>query len=297
MSKDGPVWGEDPHQSLAIARGRGDIELEREAEERAIALYLRMLRSTIENVKEIAEILINAENPEDAVKGLISAVEDSEDPEIFRDAKILDKSIRILVQEYELQKKDPGLYIVDESTGRSIIKAGADNILDLPAFKDEFGRMIKPNPILHPKWSSALGMLKHERGKQTKLKIEAMDKVEEDSTKAPIYAHILDPNSITHHAKEELTKVGIDVIRIVDGEEKEFQVGKEHIETDYQSMSIRFHRAQMFGKILAKKIEAEIGLSKICSIGRVEEKKNSKHRWYSIMVRFKETKALQASTN
>lgn len=292
MSKKGPVWGEDPHHSLSIARGRGDIELEKEAKERAIAIYLRMLRRAIEGVEGVAEILINAENPEDAVKGLIDAM----DPENFRDPEILEKSVQILVQEYELQKKDPGLYIVDEDTGRSIIKAGPDNVLNLPEFEDEFGRMVKPNPVLHPKWSSALGMLKHERGKQTKLKIEAIDKIEADSTKTPIYEHILDPNSIAHHAKEELAKLGIGVVRIEsDGEEKEFQVGKEHIETDYQTMSSRFHRSQMFGKILAKKIEAEVGLSKLCSIGRVEEKKNSKHRWFSVMVKFKETKVLQVS--
>ena len=232
-------------------------------------LYLRKM---FESDPETRKILEHSNPASDAKSELLKLLEwsPSDGPTI---SEIVDE----LLEELEHQRKtEPGLLLIDESTGKTVMKLREGAIYHPPDYIGEDGIRRRAKPIVHPGIAAPLMMKVHEEGK---LALAANNSSSAQSLKA-----ITDPNSIIRQAEEKLREMGWDIGPIENGITEEIEIGREYYDP-LQSKNDKFHRHQMFGDALARKIAARMEIKK-CELSSIVSKKNSKQRWYIVSVKF-----------
>jgi hypothetical protein len=104
----------------------------------------------------------------------------------------------------------------------------------------------------------------------------------------------MNPISIVEYAISELNNQFIWEFQGTHDVVKQIQIGKENLDNNINSSNMNFHRAQMYGQIIAMKLIKEFGKNFQYSMGMIEAKSNSKIRWFEVQVFIKLPKQLQA---
>jgi hypothetical protein len=250
-----------------IKRESDDLSISEVSKPR-IRLYLRKI---FESDLETRKILEHSNPTSDAKSELLKLLEwsPSDGPTI---PEVMDE----LLNELEHQRKmEPGLLLIDEKTGKMVMKLREGAIYQPPDYIGEDGVKRKAKPIVHPGITAPLMMKVHEEGKM----VLAANNSSAQSLKA-----ITDPNSIIRQAEEKLREMGWDIGPIENGITEEIEIGREYYDP-LQSKNDKFHRHQMFGDALACKIAARMETKK-CELSSIVSKSSSKQRWYIVSVKF-----------
>ena len=245
-----------------------------EPEEHSKSRLRIFLRRLFEADLNVREILIGAKPAKSAKNDLVQLLQDQIKEE---DTHLLNELLDELLDELEQQRSsEPSLYLVDTKTGKTLLRLDTEAIYQPPDYIGEDGLKHRAKPILHPGISVPLTLAVHEKAKLQK----ALAK--------PGYQSALQystaPESIIQNAKSKLEKAGY-TVGSVDGNQVEtVEIGREYYDP-LQSTGTTFHRHELFGAILAKRIIEKIGTPQLCEILDITAEKNSKQRWYT--VRFK----------
>lgn len=191
---------------------------------------------------------------------------------------IHENAINILLEEYDNMKLTPHQqYIVDGRTGLTIAPLTEDSLFTPPDYIGEDGQKHKSQTIVHPGITSALGLALQERSKIAAAIAKG----------GPAVEHLKNPNSITDTAKKIIESSGYEICKCSNGFVQIFEIGHEKEEGIFQSPNSSFHRYEMFGSILAKKIFDFMVLNNFqkCEISNPELIREKKQRYYSIMIK------------
>jgi hypothetical protein len=274
--------------ALTKAETDGDIESIKELKKRITVSRLNFIRAKIEENNFSA--LESADNIINFLKNLNN--------EEISDDDFLKIAANIIADEYKYQKENPGLYIIDTDTGRAIIKADESSFYRPQDWTDENGNIHHPGLIIHPGISSSLGLKKYEDEKRNNQKELALDKISKNPALKSTFEHMLNPVSIIDYTKSVLLEMGVKIEKLTDNAiDDVIEVGKEHIDGEYQSMNMNFHRAHMYGALVAKKLMLKYDDIISCDVIEVTENSNTKHKWFSVKVKVRSPKLLRNSTN
>lgn len=252
---------------LVVAQELGDIESAHKIEQEILARYLRNFRIEFQTNPKIFQ----------AVKGRNAKESRSEVTDVLNEFMIprtelqFEQSIDILLEELDNMRLDPSTtYLVNDMTGRSILKMTPDMVFQPPDFINEFGKLQKSQPILHPKISAPLLRKRYENGRTQ----EIIAKVGRSAPSS--IEHVVDSNSILDIATRILQEHGIE-IRELSGEWQDVEVGREQRDGVHQSLNPQFHRSNLWGGILARKI---LKMNpQVCEFGKITKCENSKQIW------------------
>lgn len=172
-------------------------------------------------------------------------------------------------------KKDPGTYLVDDSSGKMLFKVSADMIYNPPNTIDESGMVRSQLPMVHPGITSGMAMVIQEKEQNELIKASVPQGMSES------IAHIQDPWRIIEHTTLELGKLNVTVCKSDDlKDEITFDVGLENSDGMGQSPNFHFHRSVLYGSSLARKI-ARTGAVR-CAFKSIERKRTSKKTWFEV---------------
>lgn len=272
---------ENPYSILVGSRSVGDLAVELEFHKKVLRLYLLRLRKLFQEDEDIKHA-ITIEDKEERRKQILTFVLKIANPGT---EDVLEEAINILLNEYEKMKLVPyQQYLIDEQTGMAIMPLTKDSLFQPPDYIGEDGKKHKAQIIVHPGISSAIGLAMQERSK-----------IAAAITKGgPEFEHLKDPSSIIKITKELLESEGFEIGACPNGFIQIYEIGHEHEEGVFQSLNKSFHRYELFGKILAKKIIHDMknkGISR-CELGIPQLMKNNKHRWYTVSVMMKKIEEL-----
>lgn len=237
------------------------------------------LRDVFESNSEIRQILEKSNSAIDSKQLVINALGETINQHV---PEILDE---LLLELEHFKTQEPGLYLINSETGKPVIKLPKGAIYQPSDYIGEDGVKRKSKPILHPGISVPLVIMKNEEAK--------LQSATSDPNSARALIAILDPNSIIRGAKIRLQHLGYEIGPVEDGEIQEFIIGKEHFDP-LQSKNNQFHRHSVFASVLAKRIIDMIGKTTKCEFVSITQEKNSKQRWYKVIVKFACVKALEA---
>ena len=252
-----------------IAKVKSDDLSISEVSKPRIRLYLRKM---FESDPETRKILEQSNPASDAKSQLLKMLEwsPSDGPTI---PEVMDE----LLDELEHQRKTkPGLLLIDEKTGKTVMKLREGAVYYPPDYVGEDGIQRRAKPIVHPGISAPLMMKIHEEGR--------MDLAVNNPSSIRSLQAITDPSSIIRRAEEKLRELGWDVGPIENGIAEEIEIGREYYDP-LQSRNDKFHRHHMFGDALARKIADRMEAKK-CELSSIVSKRNSKQRWYVVSVKF-----------
>lgn len=240
-------------------------------EDEHFAKMLMLLRRQFETDTNIRECL-TAVTKEERRQGVLHFTE------MLRFApggqRALERAVDYLLDELEqMQKEGHGQYLVDSSTGKSVGPLTKEMIYQQPDFVNEDGQLVKGKKVVNPSFASAVGLAKQKQ-ERTRLALEA-------SNGSLALEHVRDPDSILRVAKEHLEAARIPETEA--GPEIVVEVGREQADGVLQSPNVNFHRHELYGALLARKIIS--GGHRACSLVSMEHKSNSKAQWYEVKVR------------
>jgi hypothetical protein len=234
--------------------------------------YLLKLRKILEEESTISE-KINEFNPAISAKEPLIDFIKTKYPEDFASYEDLEESVTAILKELDLHRsKIPSLYLVDQNTGKTVVPFTKEAIYQPPDYIGLDGRLKKSRPIVHPGISSSLALLEQEEEKQKKLLVLA--KTEKS------HYHLVE-DKMTNFLKVKLSENGF-TEQEIDGPWKQLEFGKENEAGVEQAVSSSFHRIELFTSIICKKLKDICGENKKCQIGKIQNHKNSKFRWYTL---------------
>ena len=250
-----------------------------------VPLYLRAIRQELEENLEARDMVASAEPASSATEGLLRILSI---PRPGRDNPVLiperegelREAVGQVLAELQAQRKGPkGLYLVDESTGKSVMALPEGAIYHPPDYVGEDGQLRKAMPIVHPGLSSSLVMKRTEDWRVR----TALERAEENLELRSAYEHLTDPEKMAVIARDKLQELGITVSDLGDEEpEEEVEFGREHIEGIFQSPNPGFHRLHAFSGSIVRRVMAKCDPGSEVRIGQVKERGNSKQRWYTV---------------
>jgi len=273
LTKNNQVhWGDDIF-ALASKRLPAEGGLVADAEKAVIVHYRMELRTRFQIDPKVKEALRPGVPVRECFEDIHTAVAD-----VCREGteQLFLQVLHELVDELEgLQKSGAALVLVDNSTGKTIMPIQEKHIYTPPDFIDESGQKRKARPILHPSISGPLTLVEHEKGKKSAL----LAKMTPQNHLS--FTHITDPDGIARAALEILKKNGIEVCAVENGQKESVEIGREQIQGMEQSPNFKFHRAHMFGSLLAHHILKIMQRKGKCDEHiQVTLQRNSKFRWY-----------------
>jgi hypothetical protein len=268
-------WGDD---ECAIVR-QPDSALVIEAEEAAERRYRLEIRDKFIKDNRVNNALVESKDcllndaTRESVRGLLQDLIRPSTENIF------DRVLQELLAELDaMQKMEPTAYLIDRQDGRVLMPVSDNDIYTPPDYTDEAGIIHPSKPILHPAIAAPLLLKKHDDGKQKAAIARAMAA----GAPAAVEHIVLGPESILERAKTLLHNQGVRFEPLIDGERVIIEVGRERIDDMLQAPNYRFHRSQMYGSILAKKILDLLAGSRQCDLKSAALKKSSKEQWYEI---------------
>ena len=266
------LWGEDPHRSLVAARRSGEKGLILLAEDEVLRQYRLRIRKEFEQnagVISVLEASKPARSASDEIGRILSHLVRDESSDLFAQA------LHELLDELDEMRKKPGsMYLVETDTGKATLPIGPQHVYTPPDFMGEDGKLHKSQPILHPGLTAPIVQRKNDDARTA----AALAKGGEKSALA--LEHLKDPDAVRNKAVESLAELGVSADLEAPARTVLVEFGREQADGALQSLNPRFHRAHVFGKILARRIVEELGGGRTCSVVSVEQKRNSKKRWY-----------------
>jgi len=254
--------------------GSNDIAI---IEKKILASYLIQFRKIFETNDLVKNEIINSNPAISAKPKLLKLLAyeckpDSED--------LFEQAIDIILNELDtFREKPPSLYLIDGETGMTIMPMTDELIYTPPDYIGEDGKLHKSRPMLHPGIAASLTLAVY-----GKTKIQQHLKKATNNTTKQAYKHLSNPEQIIEMAKERLTYLGVKIDSDPYKCDQTIEFGREQVEGIMQSPNIKFHRTHMFAAILAHKILALGGKSAKYFIGSIENKENSKQRWYTVKI-------------
>ncbi|HEY8094877.1 MAG TPA: hypothetical protein VIE65_02130 [Methylobacter sp.] len=279
------TWGEDLHLVWQQSGGRGPLA--KESGERLFSRYVIAIRKeleTNETVREIATTSTPAISGRDMMLEALSYLINPASAEIF------EKAVCFILEELDRLRTNPAsLYVVDVSTGLTVIPIGDGDIYQPPDLVDDFGRLRKATPIIHPRMSSGLAL-----AAASAHKMNAIAELSQSDPLAKMaYEHLIDQDSVARSATEMLLKSGIQDCS--EGEMVEIEFGHESIASGpTQSQNFSFHRRELLSRILVKRIIAlldGIGSATILEAKKID---GSKKQWWKAKIRLKQAHVLNS---
>lgn len=260
---------EEIFKELALARNEGSSELVKDLEENIISDYLLVFRRELEENETIKQMIIESNPAVSAKEKILPLLLEFNK---FGTEDLLERAVTILLEELDnLRLKKPSLYLIDEKTGRTVSALSKELIFTPPDYVGEDGITRTSRPMVHPALSSALGLMRYEKSKLSKL------------PRTLTFQHVHEPDQILVVANRLLKSNGIKKPTSKTKEEI-IEIGREHYDADFQSTNNAFHRFNMFGILLAKKLIALVGDKASGELKSIKLKKNSKHRWFEVTV-------------
>jgi hypothetical protein len=280
-----PLWGENTF--AIVAQKTGSRELVEAAEADVEKRYRLELRDKFQNDKPVYDALVESkdsllsEGTFESIRGLTKIILRAGTEEIF------ERILRELLEELnEMHKREPSAYLVNRQTGKVLMPMSGKDVYTPPDYVGEDGKLHPAKPILHPAIAAPLMM--HVHGENRKLEAIA---------KAPNFAsveHLVQgPESILERAKILLRNQGIIVEQLDMGERRTIEVGRETVDDMLQAPNYSFHRSQMYGSLLAKKVLdiCREYMTHTCDLQSIRLHKGSKEQFYvtEIVVSFAAT--------
>lgn len=277
------AWGQDVFDVVAVrAMGARMVE----AEKRVEAGYALMIRESFETNDEIRKLFNQTHSPLEAKADLELALSSLVRPgteDLFSTA--LSAALREL---NEMRAHPSSLYVIDQSTGKAVAPFRTDTVFRTPDYVDEGGTTRPGRLVVHPAVTSEIAARRVLEDRDTKIATRAAE--------APAtYEHESDPQSILRYASIALVAHDVEVCPVPEKTQGAptvtcaVVIGKEYYDGVAQSANIQFHRAQMFGKALARKISEHLDSMgtkpRKCELLRIVPKEGSKLRWYEVTVR------------
>lgn len=275
---------ENKFQVLALCR-KNKSPLVKQLEEEVRARYLLQIREEIKINKKLEDLLATSEDLDKAKPEIANELakltqDGSED--------LLDESVNIIISELkQMRKREPSLYLIDETTGFAITPLKKDDIFTPPKWMDEDGNLHDSTPTVHPNITSSIGMLRARIGKQNRI----LEKYGEKGEQA--FAHLTEPEKIVTKAKEDLSEKGIEFTSKKPEILEIISVGRETLDAELQSVNINFHRWVAYSASLQNKIIESYDGNKVW-VGEIKRKTNSRHRWYEISVGYEKPTLLNS---
>lgn len=187
---------------------------------------------------------------------------------------VVERAVDYLLDELEQMQKDGhGQYLIDTSTGKAVGPLTKEMVYQQPDFMNESGQLTKGKKVVNPSYASAIGLAKQKQ-ERTRLALES-------SNGGLALEHVRNPDSILRVAREHLKAARLPEVE--EGAEMVVEVGREQADGILQSPNAGFHRHELYGALLARKIIS--GGHKACSLISMEHKSNSKSQWYEVKVR------------
>lgn len=287
-STNGTSWGEDVFALVSRKQGAELAKVTEDVEKR----YRIEIREKFVHDSQISQALIESkdclqsEGTFDSIRGLLQATIRPGTEEIF------DRILHELLVELEaMYKAEPTAYLVDRQDGRVLMPITDNEIYTPPDYTDEAGITHPSKPILHPSISAPIIMRKHEQGRQK----EAIERATASGHSAAVEHLVAGPDSILERARVLLRSQGVETEALAEGMLATIEVGRERVDDMLQSPNYNFHRSQMYGSILAKKVLDMLGpyLRPVawgtprkgrCDLKSAVLKKGPKEQWYEVTI-------------
>lgn len=284
MSEDGSEsWGHDVFDVVAVrAMGARMVEAERRVE----AGYAAMIREAFE-VNEAVRTLLEPAGPvvdrQAELEPVLAPLVRPGTEDLFSSA------LGAALRELDGMRALPSaMYVVDRSTGTAVAPFRTDTVFRTPDYVDEGGTVRPGRLTVHPAVTTEIAQRRVLESREQKLSALA--------PAAPMaYEHELDPASILRHAEAALHAHGIEPGPVPDRTAGKptvgysLVIGKEYYDGVAQSANSNFHRSQMFGKILARKVAEHMDAAgtspRRCELVSISAKEGAKLRWYEVVVR------------
>ncbi len=268
-------WGEDVF-ALLTAQSLGSTELTKSAEQAIETRYRLELRTKFQKDTRVNNALVESkdclltEGTYESIRGLVKDVIRQGTEEIF------DRILRELLEELDaMHKREPSAYLVNMTDGKVLMPIEAKDVYTPPSYVGEDGITRPAKPILHPAISAPLTMY----AQQENLKREAITR----ATNPSAVEHLVQgPESIISRARDLLRHQGIEVEPVDNGKTATIEVGRERIDDMLQSPNYGFHRSQMYGSLLAKKVIDLLKGKGQCYLKNAVLRKGSKEQWYEV---------------
>jgi hypothetical protein len=152
-----------------------------------------------------------------------------------------------------------------------------------PDYIGEDGKIHKAKLRLHPGLESSMAMELYE----ARLNDQKLQYIAKQIAANPVaqlaYDHILNTSKILEAANRVLNKHNVKEGVINDPKEVIFEIGKEQLDGIFQSPNLGFHRANLFGIILAKKI-LNLGNITTFKFKSIQIRQTSKYRWFEVKI-------------
>lgn len=267
------VFDIEPHDhsaALAVAQGGALGPAAKEEEEKAFRRHLLTLRDMFQADRNVRECL-TAATREERRQGVLHFTAHLA---LQSGTAVLERAVDYLLEELEqMQASGHSRYLVDQSTGKAVSPMTEDMVYQQPDYVNEAGQIVRGKKIVSPSVASAIGLAKQEQ--------DRLEKVVELAKEQPhVYAHLTDPDSIVRVARERLSRIGVP--EAGDGAAEEVvEVGREQASGVLQAPGRGFHRHEVFGIILARRIAQAFSA---CTILDLRKRENSKQRWYEVRV-------------
>lgn len=248
------------------------------AEDESKSRLRKWVRSLFESDANVREVLLEAKPASSArvhlQEMLSDRVRESDGPVLL---DVIDE----LLGELDRQRADePGLYLVDGRTGKSLMRLREEGIYQPPDYVGEDGVRRRAKPVLHPGIAAPMAMAAHEGGRLE----EALAR----PGSAAALAFARDPGTVAAAAEAALVAMGYEP-GPRDGSlpvEGEAEVGREYYDP-LQSLNDSFHRHSAFGAALARKVAEAMrsSASRRFEILEPVQMRSSKQRWLTVRFR------------
>jgi hypothetical protein len=277
--KEGPpTWGEDIF-TLVTARQLGSQQLVEHAEAQIERRYRLEMREKFQRDPRVRQALIESaecllsEGTYDSVRGLMVDVLRAGTEEVF------DRVLHELLEELDvMHKREPSAYLVSHQDGKVLMPITDKDVYTPPPYVGEDGITRPAKPILHPAISAPLTMLAFEQGRKN----EAITRAVAAGASAAVEHLVMGPDAILERARVLLRTQGVTVEPLENGTPATIEVGREHVDDMLQAPNYNFHRSQMYGSLLAKKVLNLLRGQGRCDLKSAILKKGSKEQWYEI---------------
>jgi len=273
-------WGEDIF-ALAAARQLGSDRLAKQAEEAVEGRYRLEIRDKFVQEGRIKQALVESaeclltDGTYDSVRGLLKDMIRAGTEDIF------DRVLHELLAELDgMHKAEPQAYLIDRRDGKVIMPITDKEVYTPPDYQDERGITHPSRPMLHPMIAAPLIMSRHESERQNR----AIERATDAGQAAAVEHLVQGPSAILERATVLLRTQGIEVERVDAGTTATIEVGRETLDDMLQAPNYNFHRSQMYGSLLAKKVIDLLQGRRKCDLRSATLRRGSKEQWYEVAV-------------
>ena len=278
--KEETSWGQDIF-ALVAAKSLGSDKLALEAEEAVEKRYRIEIRDKFNQDQRVYNALVESkeciltEGTYESISGLLRDMIRPGTEDIFE--RVLHELLEELDKMY---KAEPQAYLIDRHSGKVVMPVTDKEIYTPPPYQDEAGIVHQSRPMLHPLIEAPMIMERHESARKS----EAIQRATDAGQEMAVEHLIQGPDAILERARVLLRTQGIEVEPLDAGVPTTIEVGRERVDDMLQAPNYNFHRSQMYGSLLAKKVIDLLQGRRKCDLRSATLRKGSKEQWYEVAV-------------